>query len=159
MTRVSKKEIGRTFKALEGFFSAPENQRLAKNGFTSADPYKVTAATGAKALCTRYCSLLGLTQQKFTNLAEGLATKMTTVGDLAGRSPLSVAAACIWMASHLLNQPRSAKEIANVAGVSDGTVRTAYKHLYQERARLIEPAWIAKADGGPQAAMDRLPVA
>ena len=58
---------------------------------------------------------------------------MSTVGDLAGRSPLSVAAACIYMASYLLGKPKTPKEISMVAGVSDGTIRTAYKYLYQER--------------------------
>lgn len=78
---------------------------------------------------------------------------MSTVGDLAGRSPLSVAAACIYMASHLLGKPKTPKEISNVAGVSDGTIRTAYKFLFQERERLIEPEWIANGKGD----MSKLP--
>jgi len=79
---------------------------------------------------------------------------MSTVGDLAGRSPLSVAAACIYLTSHLLGKPKSPKEISEVAGVSDGTIRTAYKYLYQERERLVEPEWIANGKGN----MDNLPV-
>jgi transcription initiation factor TFIIB len=79
---------------------------------------------------------------------------MSTVGDLAGRSPLSVAAACIYMASYLLGKPKTPKEISVVAGVSDGTIRTAYKFLYQERERLIEKEWIADGKGN----MDNLPV-
>jgi len=75
------------------------------------------------------------------------------MGDLAGRSPVSVAAACIYMASHLLGEPRSAKEIGAVAGVSDGTIRTAYKYLYQEREMLIEPDWLK----GENAKMENLP--
>lgn len=51
------------------------------------------------------------------------------------------------MASHLLNKPKSPKDIALVAGVSDGTIRTAYKFLYAERERLIEPSWIADGKG------------
>ena len=78
---------------------------------------------------------------------------MSKVVDLAGRSPLSVAAACIYMASHLLGKPKSAKDIASIAGVSDGTIRTAYKFLYQERESIIEPDWIKDGKGS----MDRLP--
>lgn len=87
-------------------------------------------------------------------MSGGLATKMTTVGDLAGRSPLSVAAACIYMASHLLGKPKSAKEISIVAGVSDGTIRTAYKFLYNDRENLIEPKWLNDYGGK----MENLPV-
>jgi transcription initiation factor TFIIB len=58
------------------------------------------------------------------------------------------------MASYLLGKPKSPKEISGVAGVSDGTIRTAYKYLYQERERLIEPEWIADGKGN----LDNLPV-
>lgn len=116
--------------------------------------YVNTTSTSAKDLCLRYCSQLGLHGQQFVKVSQGLADKMSTVGDLAGRSPLSVAAACIYMASSLLGKPKSPKDISLVAGVSDGTIRTAYKYLYQERERLIEPEWIADGKGD----MKNLPV-
>lgn len=59
------------------------------------------------------------------------------------------------MASYLLGQPKTAKDISNIAGVSDGTIKTAYKYLYQDRERLIEPSWIADGKGN----MDLLPQA
>jgi transcription initiation factor TFIIB len=116
--------------------------------------FQTTTSTSAKELCTRYCSQLGLKSQQFVKVSQGLAEKMSTVGDLAGRSPLSVAAACIYMASYLLGKPKTPKEISMVAGVSDGTIRTAYKYLYQERERLIEPEWISEGKGK----MENLPV-
>lgn len=169
LTKVSKKDIGRTFKALEKFFASDEMKKSMANGgksyangqlifhllteysqgaIKSAEhQYQATTSTNARDLCVRYCSLLGLQGQQFVKVSQGLADKMSTVGDLAGRSPLSVAAACIYMASHLLGKPKTAKEISNVAGVSDGTIRTAYKYLYQDRERLIEPEWIADGKG------------
>lgn len=175
LTKVSKKDIGRTFKALEKFFaSESQTKALATNtgklgvdamilllyinslpkGVQSNDTYQTTTSTNAKDLCLRYCSQLGLNNQQFVKVSQGLADKMSTVGDLAGRSPLSVAAACIYMASYLLGKPKSPKEISQVAGVSDGTIRTAYKYLYQERERLIEKEWIADGKGN----MENLPV-
>ena len=121
----------------------------------STDAYQTTSSTNASELCVRYCSQLGLSRQAFVKVSQGLAEKMSTVGDLAGRSPLSVAAACIYMASYLLGRPKTPKEISAVAGVSDGTIRTAYKYLYQERERLIEPEWIANGKGN----MSNLPSA
>jgi len=118
------------------------------------EKYTNTQSTAAKDLCLRYCSQLGLKNQQYVKVSQGLADKMSTVGDLAGRSPLSVAAACIYMASALLGNPKSAKDISLVAGVSDGTIKTAYKFLYQERERLIEPEWI---EGG-KGKMENLPV-
>jgi transcription initiation factor TFIIB len=156
LTKVSKKDIGRTFKALEKFFAAESATKVgtsAGNGLSSPE-YQTTTSTNAKDLCLRYCSQLGLNNQQFVKVSQGLADKMSTVGDLAGRSPLSVAAACIYMASYLLGKPKSPKEISQVAGVSDGTIRTAYKYLYQDRERLIEPEWIADGKGK----MENLPV-
>lgn len=51
------------------------------------------------------------------------------------------------MASHLMGQPKSPKEIASVAGVSDGTIRTAYKLLYAEKDKLIDPKWLEDGKG------------
>jgi transcription initiation factor TFIIB len=51
------------------------------------------------------------------------------------------------MASHLLGKPKTPKEISAVAGVSDGTIRTAYKYLYNEREKLIDPEWIKDGKG------------
>jgi len=159
LTKVSKKDIGRTFKALEKFFAQDSAGKVAManaagGNLQSTDTYQTTTSTNAKDLCTRYCSQLGLKSQQFVKVSQGLADKMSTVGDLAGRSPLSVAAACIYMASFLLGKGKTPKEISQVAGVSDGTIRTAYKYLYQERERLIEPDWIADGKGK----MDNLPV-
>lgn len=46
------------------------------------------------------------------------------------------------MASFLIGRPKTPKDISQVAGVSDGTIRTAYKFLYQEREKLIEKEWL-----------------
>merc|ERR1711964_663584 len=140
LTKVSKKDIGRTFKLLEKFFAndSEDKAKAASNGLLpSTDAYQTTSSTNASELCVRYCSQLGLSRQAFVKVSQGLA----------GRSPLSVVAACIYMASYLLGRPKTPKEISAVAGVSDGTIRTAYKYLYQERERLIEPEWIANGKG------------
>lgn len=76
--------------------------------------------------------------QKTTNVAIAIATNMTKQGALAGRSPLSSAAACIYMAGHLMADVKTAKDIQAVAKVSDSTIRHAYKLLWAERDRLID---------------------
>lgn len=65
-------------------------------------------------------------------------------GILAGRSPISTAAACIYMASYLAGEPKSAKDVAIVAGVSDGTIRNAYKIMFGEKEKLIRKDWTAQ---------------
>lgn len=116
----------------------------------SLDTYENTNSTSAEALCGRYCSNLDfLNSHQMEKVSKALAVKSSSVKDLAGRSPLSVAAACIFFTSHLMGDPKPSKDIASVAGVSDGTIKTAYKYLYQAREELVEASW-----GGD---MDKLP--
>ena len=75
-------------------------------------------------------------------MSQDIATRMDGIGSLAGRSPLSVAGACIYMASHLVGKGKSAKEISAVAGVSDSTIRAAYKMIYQEKEKMIDAKWL-----------------
>lgn len=152
LTNVPKKEIGRIFKALEKFLqSNPTGTTFLR---TTDEGGPTTSSTNATELCERYCSVMSFPNTYLiSRLSSELCEKTSTVADLAGRSPLSVAAACIYMISHLMGEPRPSKKIAGVAGVSDGTIKTAYRFLYTERETLIEPEWLAK--GG---SMDRLPI-
>ena len=102
-----------------------------------ADSYKGSGTANPAELCRRFCSMLDMSQRG-TQLSEALANKTSNTGALAGRSPLSAAAACIYMAGHLLNEPKAAKDIHAVAGVSDSTIRHAYKLMYNEKDRIID---------------------
>ncbi|KAM0283149.1 hypothetical protein ACHAQH_002630 [Verticillium albo-atrum] len=154
VTNVSKKEIGRVFKALESFLQKIKETNPGGNAIQDLSGYKASTSTNAEDLCTRFTSQLPFRQsQKIENVSRALARKTVSVSELAGRSPLSVSAACIYMASHLMEEPKTSKDIAAVAGVSDGTIKTAYKFLYHARERLIEKEW-----GVSQKSIDSLPV-
>ena len=56
---------------------------------------------------------------------------------VSGRSPLSVAAASIFMASHASGKKLSKKEIRDVAGVSDVTIGQLYELMYPRAAELF----------------------
>ncbi|KAI2610514.1 TFIIB-domain-containing protein [Hypoxylon sp. NC1633] len=155
LTKVSKKEIGRTFKVLEKFLQSNRESNVT-GSLLMVENYEATVTTGAAELCARYCNNL---QFKNPHLMErvssALASKSSALKDLAGRSPLSIAAASIYMASHLMGDSRTSRDIAAVAGVSDGTIRTAYRHMYPAREELVEKDWLAPKSVGR---MDRLPL-
>jgi transcription initiation factor TFIIB len=161
LTKVSKKEIGKTFKLLENFLMTKSKNKnatvaggklwsllfhflsspllnVSDQGYVMpVETYTGSATADPADLCQRYCSMLSM-DQKTTNVAIAVATNMTKFGALAGRSPLSSAAACIYMAGHLMGDVKSAKDIQAVAKVSDSTIRHAYKLLYAERDKLID---------------------
>ncbi|CAG8509677.1 14561_t:CDS:1 [Acaulospora morrowiae] len=120
ITRVPKKEIGRCFKTLIRNFETNVST------MTSED------------LMSRFCSMLKL-RMEIQKTALELTIKTKELGTLAGKSPVSVAAACIYMASCLYNQPQSTKDVAQVTGVSEVTIKNSYKLLYNEKKRLLDP--------------------
>lgn len=121
LTRVPKKEIGRCCNALKSKI------------FTS------TNIMEPEDLMTRFCSNLRLPMH-VQKTGVDLVRTAKTLGTLGGKSPISIAAACIYLVSYLCQHARSTKDIANVAGVSEATIKAAYKVLYAEKEKLIDLA-------------------
>ncbi|KAF2191048.1 cyclin-like protein [Zopfia rhizophila CBS 207.26] len=158
LTNVSKKEIGRTFKALEKFLMDeirhPSGPKVSGSGAVmSKSSFKQTKSTEASELIGRACNKLGLSSQ-VSLIAQDAASKVTQLGVAAGRSPLSITGACIYLIAHLMGQPRGPKEIGSAVDVSDGTIRTAYKLIYNSLDIVIDEEWIRK--GGDRS---KVPVA
>lgn len=155
LTAVSKKEVGRVFKALQNFLQKiQETEGDGAVGLNTVTNYENRAAE-AEDLVQRYVSYFGFKeQQKITRLSKELCTVAKKYSKLVGRSPLSVAACCIYMACHLCGEPRTAQEISKFAGVSDGTVKNSYKYLYAVKDTIWRDDW--KKFG---ASLDRLPYA
>lgn len=119
LTRVPKKEIGRCYKSLQA--------KLQTN----------TSIMNSEDLMLRFCSNLQLPNY-VQKAGIDLVKRAKEVGTLAGKSPISVAAACIYMVSYLYHMPKSTRDIAHVAGVSEVTIKSAYKSLYAERELLVD---------------------
>ncbi|KAF2496634.1 transcription initiation factor-like protein iib [Lophium mytilinum] len=147
LTNVAKKEIGRTFKKLEEFLSTVtrQNPTNGASGGAVLNPgaFKVTKSTEAHELIGRACSKLNL--DRFIGIiAQEAAARVAELGVAAGRSPLSITGACIYLVAGLMGEPRSPRDIGAAVDVSDGTIRTAYKLIYQERDKVIKDEWIER---------------
>ncbi|KXJ12022.1 transcription initiation factor IIB [Exaiptasia diaphana] len=119
ISKISKKEIGRCFKL------------ILKHLETSVD--LITSGD----FMSRFCSNLNLP----TSVQRGathIARKAVDLDLVPGRSPISIAAAAIYMASQASEEKRSQKEIGDIAGVADVTIRHSYRLLYP-RARELFP--------------------
>lgn len=118
VSNVSKKEIGRCFKLI---LKALE---------TSVD----LITTGD--FMSRFCSNLGLSNA-VQRAATYIARKAVELDMVPGRSPISVAAAAIYMASQASADKKSQKEIGDIAGVADVTIRQSYKLMIKDAAKLF----------------------
>lgn len=112
-SNVKKREVGRTYRF-------------------------ITRELGIKLLPTspidyvpRFASELQLSplvQEKSVEILKSAQEK-----DLvSGRGPTGVAAAAIYVASTLLSEKRTQREVAEVAGVTEVTIRNRYKELIEE---------------------------
>ena len=74
-------------------------------------------------------------------LASGIARKADFMFSDRGATSESIAAASVYMASHILNQPRSLTEIGRLAGVSERTIHSVYRATHYKRYILIDEKW------------------
>lgn len=118
VSKISKKEIGRCFKLI--LKALETNVDL----ITTSD------------FMSRFCATLGL-PNAVQRAATHIATKAVDLDIVPGRSPISVAAAAIYMASQASDDKRTQKEIGDIAGVADVTIRQSYKLMYPHAAKLF----------------------
>jgi transcription initiation factor TFIIB len=111
--KLNRKEIGRTYR----FVARELNINL--NPTTPIE------------YVPRFGSELGLSGEIQSKAIEVL--KMAMVKELtSGRGPTGVAAAAIYIASVILGERRTQREVADVAGVTEVTIRNRYKELAEK---------------------------
>ena len=108
VSRVDRKEIGRTYRYI--------SQELGLE-MRPVDPKKYVP---------RFCSELELSEEVQSKAKEIIDTTAEE-GLLSGKSPTGSAAAAIYAASLLCNQKKTQREVADVAQVTEVTIRNRYQ--------------------------------
>ncbi len=119
VANVGRKEIGRTYR------------------FMTRELKLKLMPTKPEDYIARFCSELelpGEVQAKALELLQEAAEKELT----SGRGPTGVAAAAIYIASILTGNRRTQREVAEVAGVTEVTIRNRYKEL-TEKLGIVVP--------------------
>lgn len=73
-----------------------------------------------------------------------VANRAVDFGTLAGKSPISLVASCLYLVSLLSNDPKSSKDIAEIAGCTEATLKNAYRLLYESREELTKDLGLPK---------------
>src|SRR6266566_2961891 len=118
-SRVGRKEIGRTYR------------------FMTRELKLKLMPTKPQDYVSRFCSELKLTgevQSRAVEILKDAQDKELT----SGRGPTGVAAAAIYIASILCNERRTQREVADVAGVTEVTIRNRYKELTEKLGIKVE---------------------
>ncbi|XP_065876823.1 transcription initiation factor IIB-2-like [Euphorbia lathyris] len=90
----------------------------------------------------RFCSNLGMTNQAVKAAQE--AVKKSEELDIR-RSPISVAAAIIYIITQLTDDKKPIKDISVVTRAAEGTIKNVYKDLYPHLLQIV-PSWFAKEE-------------
>ncbi len=107
---VERKEIGRTYRFIA---------RKLTISVTPSNP---------KSYISRFASLLHLSP-KTQNDSLKILGKAENFELTSGRGPAGIAAAALYVASLLNNEKRTQREVADVAGITEVTIRNRYKEL------------------------------
>lgn len=110
MSGIEKKEIGRTYR----FIAQELNLRV-----PLTDPSQYIPRFTAEL------KLSGQVQEKAIELLKQAIKQ----GLIAGRGPTGVAAAAVYIAATMNGERRTQKEVADVAGVTEVTIRNRYREL------------------------------
>ncbi len=108
VSRVERKEIGRTYRYV--------SQELGLE-MKPVDPKKYVP---------RFCSDLDLSEE-VQSKANHIIDETAEQGLLSGKSPTGYAAAAIYAASLLCNEKKTQREVADVAQVTEVTIRNRYQ--------------------------------
>ena len=119
VSRVGKKEIGRSYRFIA-------RELLIHLRPTSPIDY-----------VSRFASELGLTGEVQTKAIE-LLKEATKKGLTSGRGPTGVAAAAVYIASVQCGERRTQRDVAEVARVTEVTVRNRYKELCEKLGLDVE---------------------
>jgi transcription initiation factor TFIIB len=111
LTRIDKKTLAKCAKIVLSMLEQP-----------------VAAATTTDFL-SRFCSHLDL-PTAVCNAAVTVVERANALGLTGGRSPVTIAAAAIFLISKLSDHPKSEREISPVANVAENTIRAAYRELW-----------------------------
>ena len=109
-SNVSKKQVGKTYR----FLSRELNIKLKP---TSPSDY-----------ISRFASKLGLSGEVQAKAIE-IINKAVDAGLSSGKGPTGVAAAALYIASLLLGERKTQKEVSEISGVTEVTIRNRYKEL------------------------------
>lgn len=131
VSRVSKKEIGRCFKLII------KSLDMTLDLITTTD------------FMSRFCTNLAL-PNLVQRTASYIARKAVELDIVPGRSPISVAAAAIYMASQVSDNKKTPNEIICITGVTQTTMRKSYKLMFSH-AKALFP------EEQPSTLIDQLP--
>ena len=124
-TGVEKKAFAACFKDLQKTFDLGQESGGALNVTSAVHPRQSISATSSGSRISSF------------DLASDVAERVREKGILDGRSPVTVAAACIYLTTTIWGIDRSTKRISEATGVSPVTIKGSYRELLKDKEKIL----------------------
>jgi len=121
LTNIPKNDIGKCYKKMQKLLGGDQEE---------------VGVIREKDFMARFCSNLGL-PVALERAAFLLAENAAKLGISQAKTPISRTAAAIYLITQLSDMPKSPKEVAQVCGVAEVTLKGAYKEFYESRHELV----------------------
>ena len=125
VSRVSKKEVGRTYR----FLTRELNIKLPP---TSPVDYVPRFASELGLSGEAQSKAIEIIEKALENAGAIFHAELSEKGLTSGRGPTGVAAAALYIASVLLGDRKTQRDVAEIAGVTEVTIRNRYKELTEQ---------------------------
>ncbi|PWN19002.1 cyclin-like protein [Microstroma glucosiphilum] len=135
---VTKRQVVDCFKEIQATFELGQSDARPEGGAG-------LNITSAVDLINRFCNLLGL-ERIVVRSTEEIAGVIREKGFLDGRSPVTIAAACIYLTTTIWGVHRSTKRIAEATGVSPATIKGSYRDLIKVKDQILTPEIVNRSD-------------
>eukprot|EP00824_Muranothrix_gubernata_P003188 TRINITY_DN13912_c0_g1_i1.p1 TRINITY_DN13912_c0_g1~~TRINITY_DN13912_c0_g1_i1.p1 ORF type:complete len:330 (-),score=62.70 TRINITY_DN13912_c0_g1_i1:9-998(-) len=135
--------VPRTFNEICGATSANRKDIARTYKFISKVLERNLHTISSEDFMVRFASNLRLSPE-VTNTATHIAREAKQLLGIAGKSPISIAASAIYMASNLSKDPeqrKTPKDVSPATGVSEVTIRSAYKEMLPHAEKLLPPGF------------------
>lgn len=129
LTNVPAPDIYRAFKLMKHIIKKRGQESLL------IEDNPLSTHTSAQDLIGRFCSHLGF-DLNVSKLAEMIVLRCSELDLLSGKSPSTIAASAIYMACTRRAVNTLVSKISEKTGVSEGTIKSAYKTLLSNEAIL-----------------------
>jgi len=116
--KLSKKEVSHCYKHLRKLLQEPLH------------------GISLDSIITRYGSYLD-TDKETLRVTRLFIQKVKDIGILDGKNPNTIVASCFYVILSMLNVPNAGKKISDIAGMTESTIKNAYKTLYTHRLKLL----------------------
>ncbi|KAI3389991.1 hypothetical protein SNEBB_011269 [Seison nebaliae] len=136
---VQKKDITRAYSEI--------TKLLQNEGGETSSKELSTKSSCAKNFIERFSDRLEVSNE-VQELALHIEGKVTKIGALAGRNPISVTSACVYIATQLAGNTmsRTVKEVSDVTGSAEGTIKLIVKAIRKIYKTVLPEKYASKSD-------------